>query len=87
MEMLRYMYTGMANKLTELAAELLIAADKYELDGLRLLTEKDLIANLKPENAKLYFKMGRTYGANLLVEKVFENFPMYKCICKRTPKK
>lgn len=62
-EMLRYIYTEESPNLKHLACELLAAAEKYELIGLKLMCEDSLSANLTVENAAEYFILGDTYFA------------------------
>lgn len=50
-EVLEYIYTGQAPNLSKMADDLLSAADKYALDGLKALCEDALCENLTTENA------------------------------------
>ena len=50
-EMLRYMYTGTAPNVHRMADELLAAADKYQLDRLKVMCEQALCNGLSVENA------------------------------------
>lgn len=50
LEMLRFMYAGRVRQLDTFAAQLLAAADKYQLDKLKALCEECLCANLAVEN-------------------------------------
>ncbi|VDN28784.1 unnamed protein product [Gongylonema pulchrum] len=50
-EMLRFMYTGTAPNLDRMADTLLAAADKYQLDRLKVMCEQALCLNLTNENA------------------------------------
>ena len=49
-EMLRFLYTGKAANLENMAADLLAAADKYALDRLKVMCEEALCNNLTVEN-------------------------------------
>jgi speckle-type POZ protein len=51
-ELLRFIYTGevFLNKMETIAAGLLIAADKYLLDGLKMICENYLLRYISPEN-------------------------------------
>ncbi|XP_065203937.1 speckle-type POZ protein B-like [Planococcus citri] len=49
--MLKYIYTGKCDDSDELAEELLAAADKYDLCGLKIICAKKLIRRLSIENA------------------------------------
>uniref|UniRef100_A0A1A9ZZW4 BTB domain-containing protein n=1 Tax=Glossina pallidipes TaxID=7398 RepID=A0A1A9ZZW4_GLOPL len=50
-EMLNFMYTGKAPNLNKMAQGLLAAADKYALEGLKVMCEEALSVNLATENA------------------------------------
>jgi len=50
-EMLRFMYTGTAPNLERLSDELLSAADKYQLERLKVMCEQSLCSSLTSENA------------------------------------
>lgn len=50
-ELLKFIYTGKVENLEIMAGEMLAAADKYALDRLKRLCEKELCANLSTENA------------------------------------
>jgi len=50
-EMLRFMYTGIAPNLEKMADELLAAADKYQLDRLKVMCEQSLCLSLTNENS------------------------------------
>ncbi|VDM20364.1 unnamed protein product [Wuchereria bancrofti] len=50
-EMLRFMYTGAAPNLDRMADTLLAAADKYQLDRLKVMCEQALCLSLTNENA------------------------------------
>ena len=49
--MLCYIYTGKAKNLKKFASDLLVAADKYALEGLRCECEKIISTNMTVENA------------------------------------
>merc|ERR1711976_346777 len=49
-EMLRFIYTGKANSLEAMAADLLAAADKYALERLKVMCEEALCNGLTVEN-------------------------------------
>jgi len=49
-EMLSFLYTGSAPNLDGMASELLAAADKYQLDRLKVMCEESLCTNLAVEN-------------------------------------
>jgi len=49
-EMLQFIYTGETEKLSHMADDLLAAADKYQLDRLKVMCEEALASNLTVEN-------------------------------------
>ena len=51
-EMLRFIYTDEVKNIKNLAAKLLVAADKYMLDLLKLKCEKVLAENITVENCE-----------------------------------
>lgn len=50
-EMLRFIYTGKAPNLEKMADDLLSAADKYDLERLKVMCEEALCSNLSVETA------------------------------------
>lgn len=50
-ELLRYIYVGQVEHLDEMAEKLLIAAEKYKVEGLKKLCEEQLCKNLNTHNA------------------------------------
>ncbi|KAL6972509.1 BTB and MATH domain-containing protein 41 [Sarracenia purpurea var. burkii] len=71
-EMLRYIYTGKVEKLENLAQDLLIAADKYCLEGLRILCENELAANLSGSNALDLLVFAKRYNSEGLKSQVVD---------------
>ncbi|XP_065199985.1 speckle-type POZ protein B-like [Planococcus citri] len=65
-EMLRYIYTGKSSKLNEMAFDLLPAADKYDLKGLKIKCERHLVNKLSVENAADCLVLADLHGAALL---------------------
>ncbi|KAL6972511.1 hypothetical protein U1Q18_042340 [Sarracenia purpurea var. burkii] len=63
-EMLSYIYTGKVEKLENLAQDLLIVADKYCLEGLRIMCENTLAANLSGSNALDTLVFAKRYNSN-----------------------
>lgn len=72
LEMLRYMYTGKVNGIKTIAGELLIAADKYSLDGLRLMCGEVLADDVDVDNAFERIKLAVQHRVNTLKAKVIE---------------
>lgn len=50
-EMLNFIYSGRANNLEKMADDLLAAADKYDLERLKVMCEEALCSNLSVESA------------------------------------
>ncbi|XP_065085457.1 protein roadkill-like [Ochlerotatus camptorhynchus] len=67
-QMLRYMYTGEAPRLKSMADHLLVAADKYSLDSLRVMCEQALCANLSVDTAVELLALADLYNADQLKE-------------------
>ncbi|XP_044739264.1 speckle-type POZ protein-like [Chrysoperla carnea] len=65
-ELLKFIYTGKVDNLQTMASELLAAADKYALERLKILCEKELCRNLSIENAAETLIFADLHGANQL---------------------
>lgn len=67
-QMLHYIYTGKCkcDNLKNLAEGLFVAADKYDLRGLKIRCEKILLENLSEENATRILILAEKYGASKL---------------------
>lgn len=65
-EMLRFVYTGRAPSPDDMAADLLVAADKYALDQLKALCEECLCSELTVETAAELFFLADMHSAGLL---------------------
>jgi len=71
-EMLNYLYCGRCNRLNELGADLLVAADKYSLPDLKARCEKALIKALTIENACELLILSDAHSATQLKERTVE---------------
>ncbi|KAL7303329.1 hypothetical protein TKK_0004518 [Trichogramma kaykai] len=73
-EMLRYIYTGSVVETQEfsLTAEVLAAAEKYQLEGLKNVCEKIFISTLSTENAIEALTIAKKYNINKLKIKAVE---------------
>lgn len=71
-EMLEYLYTASCPRLNELGAELLIAADKYSLAGLKLQCERALAAGVTTENAAEFLILADLHHASQLRRRALE---------------
>ena len=65
-EMIVFMYSGKVAELDEKAADLLVAAEKYDLHDLKRMCEDNLCVNLNLENALNMLVLADLHGANNL---------------------
>lgn len=65
-EMLRFIYTGKVQNLTTMANSLLAAADKYDLERLKVMCEEALCSNLTIENAASILILADLHNAEQL---------------------
>ena len=68
-ELLRFIYTGCANNLNQVGENLLIAADKYGLEDLKFMCERELWNNLTVENAAQILILSDIHSADKLKNK------------------
>ena len=83
-EMLTFMYTGKTSKLDEMAEGLLGAADKYDLDRLKAMCEKQLYANLSIENASRVLILADLHNANQLKDQTIDFLNKNATVIKKT---
>ena len=69
---LEYIYTGTLKDIDDEADRLFIAADKYALEGLRIMCSKVLIEKISIENVFQMFELADQYQANDLKECVLD---------------
>lgn len=67
-EMLTFIYTGKSPNLKNMASELLFAADKYQLDRLKLMCEEELCSQLNEKNASQTLELADRHNATQLKE-------------------
>jgi speckle-type POZ protein len=65
-EMLRFIYTGKATNLEKMHDELLAAADKYDLERLKVMCEESLCSNLSVDTAADVLILADMHSANQL---------------------
>ncbi|KAJ8680832.1 hypothetical protein QAD02_016619 [Eretmocerus hayati] len=65
-EFFRYVYCAKVNDIENYMVGLLMTANKYEVEGLKLLCEQSLIKSLKIENAVEFFDLAHRYRAKNL---------------------
>ena len=72
-EVLRYIYTGKISSLTdEIATELLVAADKYELDRLKIICEIFIGKNMTKNNVTDILIVANAHRSTLLKAQAIE---------------
>ncbi|XP_065205298.1 speckle-type POZ protein B-like isoform X9 [Planococcus citri] len=71
-EMLKYIYTGKCSNLKKLAAELLAAADKYDLYQLKMICARTLLEGLSVENAAKVLVLADMHCVKELKNKVIK---------------
>lgn len=71
-EMLYFIYCGKTPKVDELAADLLVAADKYSIPDLKLRCEKALISALTVDNVCDLLTLADAHAAQHLKERAVE---------------
>ena len=67
-EMLRFIYTGKVENLEKWAPELLAAADKFEIEDLKRISEKELYDKLSLETAINILMLADMYHAENLIK-------------------
>ncbi|NP_001153347.1 roadkill-like isoform X1 [Nasonia vitripennis] len=72
LEVLRYIYSGKVNGIDTIVDELLAAADKYSLDGLKLMCERSLSSNTNADNVLNNLRLANQYSFNSLKEKAIK---------------
>ena len=79
-QMLCYLYTGKAPDLEreDVTEALLIAADKYQIDSLKLLCEESLSFKLKVENVVHLLTLAHHHSANKLLEVILKFIAVHK---------
>lgn len=65
-EMLSFMYTGTCQNLDQMAQHLIAAAEKYNLERLKIMCEQALCTALTPENACVTLVLADLYSAEQL---------------------
>ncbi len=70
--MLEYIYTGETELMSERAPDLLQAAEKYDLAGLKEDCEYAMAENLHVENAAEILVLAHLHNANLLKPRVID---------------
>lgn len=71
-ELLRFIYAGRVNEIENVADGLLAAADRYSLEGLKVMCEETLFKNLSTLNAVEYLKFAELYNAPKLKKQIID---------------
>jgi hypothetical protein len=85
MEMLEFIYSGACPRLSELGADLLVAADKYSLCDLKTRCEQALIHAICPDNASQLLILSDVHSAPTLRAKTLEFITKHSLQVTKTP--
>jgi speckle-type POZ protein len=66
-EMLRYLYTGTVPQLEQMAESLFVAADRFQIQGLKFLCQQRMLSKLNKENAIRYLVLAHLHSFPELV--------------------
>lgn len=83
-EMLRFVYTSRVENLDEVAEELLIVADKYQIQGLKELCERCLCKNLNDGNVCSLLMLGDQYQGKRLREEALHHVVKKRKLLRKT---
>lgn len=83
-EMLRFVYTSRVESLDEIAEELLIVADKYQIQGLKELCERSLCKNLNDGNVCSLLMLGDQYQGKRLREEALQHVVKKRKLLRKT---
>jgi BTB/POZ domain len=70
-EMLRYLYTGTVPQLEQMTESLFVAADRFQIQGLKFLCQQRMLSTLNKENAIRYLVLAHLHSFPELVEKCY----------------
>lgn len=94
-EMLRFMYAGKVDKIENIADHLLAVADKYSIEGLKIMCEETLAENVCAIKAVKYLELADLHNASNLKKQIIDfivqnaqellNVPEYKSIVGLPP--
>lgn len=71
-ELLRFIYAGKVNDIDNVADGLFAAADKYQLERLKVMCEETMIENLSNQKAVEYLKLADLYDVHKLKKKAVD---------------
>ncbi|XP_008204965.1 speckle-type POZ protein B-like [Nasonia vitripennis] len=85
MEMLRFIYSGKVHRLEAIAMDLLVAADMYQLENLKILCGVELVKQLSVEDAVCILKLADKCHVEALKKQAIEYIVQNrKCIFDQT---
>ena len=70
-EMLRYLYTGKVPQLEQMTESLFVAADRFQIQGLKFLCQKRMLSKLNKENALRYLVLAHLHSVPELVKRCY----------------
>ena len=70
-EMLRYLYTGKVPQLEQMTESLFVAADRFQIQGLKFLCQQRMLSELNKENALRYLVLAHLHSFPELVERCY----------------
>jgi len=70
-EMLRYLYTGTVPQLEQMTESLFVAADRFQIQGLKFLCQQRMLSKLNKNNAIRYLVLAHLHSFPELVERCY----------------
>jgi speckle-type POZ protein len=70
-EMLRYLYTGKVPQLEKMTESLFVAADRFQIQGLKFLCQQRMLSKLNKNNAIRYLVLAHLHSFPELVERCY----------------
>jgi speckle-type POZ protein len=70
-EMLRYLYTGTVPQLEKMAESLFVAADRFQIQGLKFLCQQRMLSKLNKDNVIRYLVLAHLHSVPELVGKCY----------------
>ena len=72
-QMLRYLYTGVAPKMSEYVEDLFVVADKYQISALKEECEQLMVSSLSVDNVVRRLELAYAHSASTLLETALEH--------------
>jgi BTB/POZ domain len=73
LQMLRYLYTGVAPKMSKYVEDLFAVADKYQISTLKMECEQLMVSSLKVDNVVRRLELAYAHSASTLLEAALEH--------------